>query len=211
MTRFLSPVTLVLVVLVSGCASLPPPEGRTATTALTNTSDTALGRAVAPLTAANPGKTGVHAMAGYAKRRPDLLRAGVRIYELKPAAVKEAREKRHGFGSSSSAGLHAKTFAVDGSRIFVGSYNLDQRSLLLNTEMGVIIASPKLAGWLGEQFDSAIPQVAYEVKLGADGRSLEWIERTTQGEVRYETEPGTSWFQRRGVDVMSILPIEWLL
>jgi len=149
--------------------------------------------------------------AGYAKRRPDLLRAGVRIYELKPAAVEEAREKRHGFGSSSSAGLHAKTFAVDGSRIFVGSYNLDQRSLLLNTEMGIIIASPKLAGWLGEQFDSAIPQVAYEVKLGADGRSLEWIERTPHGEVRYETEPGTSWFQRRGVDVMSILPIEWLL
>ena len=62
MTRFLSFVTLVLVVLVSGCASLPPPAGRTATTALTNTSDTALGRAVVPLTAANPGKTGVHAM-----------------------------------------------------------------------------------------------------------------------------------------------------
>lgn len=149
--------------------------------------------------------------AGYAKRRPDLLRAGVRIYELKRTAVKEVREKHHGFGSSSSAGLHAKTFAVDGSRIFVGSYNLDQRSLLLNTEMGVIIASPRLAGWLGEQFDSVIPQVAYEVKLGADGRSLEWIERTAQGEVRYGTEPGTSWFQRMGVDLMSVLPIEWLL
>ena len=66
-------------------------------------------------------------------------------------------------------------------------------------------------GTRGEQLDSAIPQAAYEVKLGADGQSLEWIERTTQGEVRYETEPGTSWFQRRGVDLMSILPIEWLL
>ena len=113
--------------------------------------------------------------------------------------------------SSWSSGLHAKTLALDGERIFVGSFSFDPRSALLNTEMGVIIASPKLAGWLGEQFDSAIAQVAYEVKLGADGRSLEWIERTTQGEVRYETEPGTSWFQRRGVDVMSLLPIEWLL
>lgn len=64
--------------------------------------------------------------AGYAKRRPDLLRAGVRIYELKPTAVKEARERHHGFGSSSSAGLHAKTFAVDGDWTFVGSFNLDQ-------------------------------------------------------------------------------------
>jgi putative cardiolipin synthase len=149
--------------------------------------------------------------AGYAKRRVELLRAGVRLYELKPTAGQELPDSRTGMGSSSSSGLHAKTFAVDGERIFVGSFNFDPRSALLNTEMGVIVASPKLAGWLGEQFDSAIAQVAYEVKLGADGRSLEWIERTTQGEVRYETEPGTSWFQRRGVDVMSILPIEWLL
>ena len=56
-----------------------------------------------------------------------------------------------------------------------------------------------------------IPQVAYEVRLGADGRSLQWIERTAQGEVRYDTEPGTSWFQRMSVEVMSILPIECLL
>jgi len=149
--------------------------------------------------------------AGYAKRRPDLLRAGVRIFEIKPTAVKESREERHGFGSSSTSGLHAKTFAVDGNRIFVGSYNLDQRSLLLNTEMGLIIASPKLAGWLGEHFDSTIPKIAYEVKLAGDGQNLEWIERTQQGEVRYDTEPETSWFQRIRVDLMSILPIEWLL
>jgi len=139
------------------------------------------------------------------------LRAGVRIFELKPTAVKEARARQRGFGSSSSAGLHAKAFGVDGSRIFVGSCNLDPRSLLLNTEMDIIIASPNLAGWLGEQFDCVIPQVAYEVRLGADGWSLQWIERTAQGEVRYETEPGTRWFQRMSVEVMSILPIEWLL
>ena len=58
---------------------------------------------------------------------------------------------------------------------------------------------------------SPILEVACEVKPGADGRSLEWIERTTQGEVRYDTEPGTSWLQRMGVEMMSILPIEWLL
>jgi putative cardiolipin synthase len=149
--------------------------------------------------------------AGYAKRRPDLLRAGVKIYELKPTAAKEARERHHGFGSSSSAGLHAKTFAVDGDRIFVGSFNLDQRSLLLNTEMGVLLGSRTLAQWLGEQFDKTLPLAAYEVTLGEDGRSLVWIERTAGGEVKYTTEPGTTWFQRTGVEMMSILPIEWLL
>lgn len=38
-----------------------------------------------------------------------------------------------------SAALHAKTFAVDGARIFVGSFNLDQLSTRINTEMRVVI------------------------------------------------------------------------
>jgi putative cardiolipin synthase len=62
-----------------------------------------------------------------------------------------------------------------------------------------------------EQFDNVIPRVAYEKTLGADGRGLAWTERTTQGELRYDTEPGTSWLQRMGVEWMSMLPIEWLL
>jgi len=65
---------------------------------------------------------------GYAKRRQDLLRAGIRLYELKPDAAKEMRDKDSRFGSGSSSGLHAKTLAVDRARIFVGSFNFDQRS-----------------------------------------------------------------------------------
>ena len=149
--------------------------------------------------------------AGYAKRRHDLLRAGVQLYELKPTAQREARGTSGGFGSSASSGLHAKTFAVDRSRIFVGSFNFDQRSALLNTEMGLVIDSPRLALRLAEFFDTGVPAVAYEVRLKPDGRSLEWIERTAEGEVRFDTEPGTSFFKRSGVGMMSILPIEWLL
>ena len=149
--------------------------------------------------------------AGYAKRREDLLRAGVQLYEIKTTAAREAREEKLKFGSSSSAALHAKTFAVDRRRIFVGSFNFDQRSARLNTEMGLVIDSPTLARQLAERFDHAVPLVAYEVRLGPDARSLEWIERTAAGETRYDTEPGTSWFQRRSVDVLSIFPIDWML
>jgi putative cardiolipin synthase len=148
---------------------------------------------------------------GYAKRREDLLRAGVQLYEIKTTAARDAREEKVKFGSSSSAGLHAKTFAVDRRRIFVGSFNFDQRSARLNTEMGLVIDSPTLAQQLAERFDTAAPLVAYEVRLGPDGRSLEWIERTAAGETRYDTEPGTSWFQRWSVDVLSILPVDWML
>ena len=149
--------------------------------------------------------------AGYAKRRQDLLLAGVQLYELKPTAANESREGDVRLWASSSSALHAKTFAVDDSRIFVGSFNFDQRSSLLNTEMGLVIDSPPLAQRLAEFFDADVPRLAYEVHLRPDGRGLEWIERTASGEKRYETEPGTSWFLRRRVDMLSILPIDWLL
>ena len=149
--------------------------------------------------------------AGYAKRREALLRAGVSLYELKPTRPREAEGSTSGMGSTGAAALHAKTFAMDGSRIFVGSFNLDPRSARLNTEMGVLIESRTLAQRLAGAFDDSVPRAAYEVRLRADGQGLEWIERSATGETRYDTEPGTSWTARGKVDLLSILPIEWLL
>ncbi|HEY3180004.1 MAG TPA: phospholipase D family protein [Casimicrobiaceae bacterium] len=149
--------------------------------------------------------------AGYAKRRQDLLRAGVQLYELKPTAAKGSDESKARFGASSSAALHAKTFAVDRNRIFVGSFNFDPRSALLNTEMGLVIESPTLAQRLTAFFDTEVPTAAYEVRLAPEGRDLEWIEQTPSGGKRYDTDPGTSWILRRQVDILSMLPIEWLL
>jgi putative cardiolipin synthase len=149
---------------------------------------------------------------GYAKRREDLLRAGVTLYELKPTAAQESNEhEQPWFGFGSESALHAKTFAVDRNHGFVGSFNFDPRSELLNTEMGLVIESPSLAQRLSETFDTAVPLVAYEVRLAPDGRGLQWIERTASGETRYDTEPGASWFLRRRIDMLSVLPIEWLL
>ncbi len=149
--------------------------------------------------------------AGYAKRRQALLAAGVKLYEIKPSALAEVRTGRMGAGASSSSSLHAKTFAVDERRMFVGSFNFDPRSALLNTEMGLVIDNPGLARNMGRLFDDAVPRAAYEVRLAADGQTLEWIERTPQGELRHTTEPGTSTLRRLGVGLMSVLPIEWLL
>ena len=105
--------------------------------------------------------------AGYAKRRPDLLRAGVHLYELEKVPGDEtAPMAGAGHVGESSASLHAKTFAVDGRRLFVGSFNFDERSALLNTEMGLLIDSPVLAANLVSQaFDEEVPRRAYEVRL----------------------------------------------
>jgi putative cardiolipin synthase len=148
--------------------------------------------------------------AGYVKRRCELLRAGVHLYEFRPSnRQREDDELR--LGSSGSVQLHAKTFALDRERIFVGSFNFDPRSARLNTEMGLVIESPSLASRLSTAFDDQVPKSAYEVRLTADGRCAEWIERTPAGEVRYETDPKTSGARRAWIDFLSILPIDWLL
>jgi putative cardiolipin synthase len=158
--------------------------------------------------------------AGYAKRRKPLLKSGARLYELKPDAAtgaanpgrKEGKQAPGGSsGGSSAVSLHAKTFAVDRSRVFVGSFNFDPRSARLNTEMGVLIDSPSLAEAVSSGLDAKAPLAAYEVVLSADGERLEWVERTPQGEVRHTTEPHTGFFRRLGIGFMSLLPIEGLL
>jgi hypothetical protein len=49
------------------------------------------------------------------------------------------------------------------------------------------------------------------VRFGSDGRTMEWIEHTPTGDIVYTTEPDSTFWKRFGVNVMSVLPIEWLL
>ena len=148
--------------------------------------------------------------AGYAKRREALLRAGVRLYEFKPAAAPPPTSSKKGIAGSRAGSLHAKTFAIDGRRIFVGSFNFDPRSARLNTEMGVVIESRTLAGRLVERLDKDLPAIAWEVRLRDDG-ALEWIDHGPAGEVRYSEEPASTAMRRAWIRGMSLLPIDWLL
>lgn len=151
------------------------------------------------------------AHAGYVKYRKDLLAAGVSLFELRnPQREGDLNLRVVGpFGSSGSS-LHAKTFAIDGERIFVGSFNFDPRSINLNTELGVIIESRRLARQVADAFENSIPLQAYELELSEDGR-VSWIERSDEGVRIHRWEPGTDPVQRLGVRLLSILPIEWLL
>ena len=148
--------------------------------------------------------------AGYAKRRKALLKAGVRLFELRRKSPKSRGDKRVGpFGSSGSS-LHAKTFSVDRSRVFIGSFNFDPRSAQLNTELGFVIESPTLAQEIEAAFNDFIPQNAYEVKLSDQGR-LYWMERRGKKTIRHDREPGATFWKRTGIKLLSWLPIEWLL
>lgn len=148
---------------------------------------------------------------GYAKTRVELLKAGVKLFELKSSAgVQNKRQgKRNSMLGSSGSSLHTKTFSVDGSRVFVGSFNFDPRSVNLNTEMGFLIQSTALATQIDLAFQ-ALPTMAYEVRLDDDD-SLVWIERDGGQEIRHDLEPKATTWRKIVVFFYSLLPINDLL
>ena len=156
--------------------------------------------------------------AGYAKRRAALLRAGVMLFELKrelyPASTGETPESgsaaRSGSQGSSGSSLHAKAFTVDAERVFIGSFNFDPRSARLNTEMGLVIDSPALAASMAEVLRRRLAENAYRVRIDDRGK-LQWVETVAGREVVHDEEPGTTFWSRLGVSLLSVLPIEWLL
>lgn len=153
--------------------------------------------------------TAVHS--GYIQWRPILLKAGVRIYELKSTASEEKREnKLWKARSQSSTSLHAKTFAVDDYQVFIGSYNVDPRSANINTEMGVIINDDQLAKQLHGALSDDLLNQAYEVKLLENGQ-LQWHTMEDDQKVVYDSEPRVDVSDHVWLTILSWLPIDWLL
>jgi putative cardiolipin synthase len=152
--------------------------------------------------------------AGYAHYREDLLKLGVELYELKPnrsAAEKEEgkdqeKEKSAGGFGSSRASLHAKTFYFDRKHLFIGSLNLDPRSVVLNTEIGILAENEPMARGLAEGLDRVIRENTY--RLERQDNSLRWVTKENGVETTYTGEPLVSGWRRFSVFLLSLLPIE---
>lgn len=152
--------------------------------------------------------TVVHA--GYARWRKKLLRHGVALYELKPHRGNEPVLHDSGLTGNSGASLHAKTFSIDGKTIFIGSFNFDPRSAMLNTEMGLVIESPPLATHIHQRFLQSQREAAWQLRLGRRGR-LEWLDNEQGRTVIFEKEPEATFWRRWMVKLVYWLPVEWLL
>lgn len=112
--------------------------------------------------------------------------------------------------TAAASRYRAKTFAVDGERAFIGSFNFDPRSVHLNTEMGLMIESPRLAQAISRSFSEDIPSRAFHLSLGEDGQ-LRWQSGVGQPPPVYSVAPQTTWYQRWTLWLLGLLPIEWLL
>jgi putative cardiolipin synthase len=154
----------------------------------------------------------VHAY--YAKYRAPLIKGGVELYELRRrgAAARDPDDDddndKRAFGSD-NASLHAKTFVVDRERVFIGSLNLDPRSVVLNTEVGVLIDSPQLAEGVAKSITTLqSPKWSYRVTLNEKGK-LRWTGDDANGQpVQFDHEPDTSWWDRMQSGFLGLLPIE---
>lgn len=141
---------------------------------------------------------------GYAPYRLPLLKAGIKLWELRPEAAGRAFSLR----GSSSASLHTKAFTADGKTGFIGSMNLDPRSVSLNTEMGVLFDCPKIAAKMEAvwQHDTA-PEHSFAVSL-TPGGALQWHARDGGRAVTYDRDPEASFWRRLTARVVGWLPLE---
>lgn len=153
--------------------------------------------------------TVVHA--GYARWRKKLLRHGIALYELKPQDNPQTAPHDRGITGNSGSSLHAKTFTVDNRKVFIGSFNFDPRSAMLNTEMGLVIESEALAQQTHQRFIAGMRDRAWTLRLDKWGR-VNWVEfANEQGEVVHKHEPQCTLLQRLLVRLVWRLPVEWLL
>lgn len=164
----------------------------------------------------------------YAKYRRRLLKMGVALYETRPdyaTALKKAEQKKErrkrrwafkrrirsgegrAIGSSSRASLHAKAFFIDRRRTFVGSMNLDPRSILLNTEIGILVDNPAMTCEAIDDITHSLRDSAYELRLNGRNRLI-WVLNEGGEEVTFRTEPLASLWQRLGAWLMGLFPIE---
>ena len=147
----------------------------------------------------------VAAHAGYAKRRNQLVEAGVELYEYRPDSMVT---KTRAWRGESKAALHTKAVVFDRESVFIGSYNFDPRSADINTEAGLYVESPELAEQVIAFMDEGVrPENSFRV-LPDDNGDLVWVTEKNGVEVRFHQDPESGLWERLLSDFIILLPIE---
>ena len=85
--------------------------------------------------------------------------------------------------------LHAKMVFIDRQVLLVGSLNLDARSALINTELGIRMEDPALVQALLDFYGMESALSVYELRLTPDGQNIEWVGRDPQGVESIHSDP----------------------
>jgi len=147
--------------------------------------------------------------AHYKKYRKRMIEAGIELHELRPdPEILEHYKQVESRVAESHAGLHTKAFVVDRRLSMIGSYNMDPRSRIWNSEIGLLIDSEEFAEKVLEIMETDLdPANSYRVTLDEKGK-LKWTAEGPDGPEVWNKEPGTTAWQRFKVRVMSWIPME---
>jgi len=116
--------------------------------------------------------------AHYEKWRGPLVDAGVQLYEFRPDAAIKGEFVDTSPVHGEFSGLHTKAAVVDRRHVFIGSMNLDPRSVNINAEMGAVIDSPELAEDLRAlMLRDMSPENAWQIVRNDKGR-IAWVSDT---------------------------------
>jgi putative cardiolipin synthase len=151
---------------------------------------------------------------GYKRHRKELLRCGVTLYELNEQLKKIEGKVFTWLPGLSKSSLHAKTMSMDGTVMFVGSFNFDQRSLNINNEIGILFKHPEIVSESSKHFHENIEKVAFRVELVKDEKgkeTLRWSGTEDGKEVVFYSEPYAGFWKKLSVNLMRILPIDSML
>ena len=138
----------------------------------------------------------VIAHSAYARYRKAILASGIELYEMR------ADPEFTGSNIAEQHSLHSKYIIFDDEVVFIGSMNLDRRSLHLNTELGVVLRSPGLIDALRGSFQTLIlPENSWRVTMTENG--LRWTSST--GII--DKEPAKSDMQRIKSQLLRAIPV----
>jgi putative cardiolipin synthase len=151
------------------------------------------------------------AFVGYRKQRKDLMETFSELYEYRPdaAAQTELYNELAPGKPVPHLGLHAKTAVFDRITVFVGSYNLDPRSVNLNTEIGFLVTNEELAQAVANSIllDASAGN-SWQVRLNSQGQT-EWVTIVDGKEsIEPNPEPLTTEKRRGEADLMEPLTPE---
>ena len=132
-----------------------------------------------------------------------LLENGAELHEVRTNARDRNRYMLTPIGRKKLA-LHAKALVIDDDKVFIGSANLDPRSLRINTEMGFLVISNQFNKKVRDAVEGDfLTANAWRLELQENGKVF-WV-----GEDRtLESQPATSFMQRIEDWFFSHLPIE---
>ena len=142
---------------------------------------------------------------GYKRYRKPLLKAGVELFEARADAAGELAIDDGETDDIERLTLHTKGIIIDRKTLFIGSLNLDPRSVDINTEMGILVESRDLAETLGSSLDNRVAQIAWQLKLDEKDR-IRWHAEIDGGQVIETKEPLSGWWRRFKANASRILP-----